>query len=253
MVDEQKRYTILVLCPPAYGHLNPMASLVNEITKNTSVKVIFFGNAEHRELIEKTKAEFRLCKIDFFDPNKSVNEMRHSFSFSEIMGKYMRIADEMFPIYLRVIEQENIDLIIHDFGAIWARWFLAHIDVLFAKKQMKKKPPKSVMISPSFLFEKDLYPGETEAKFLPKPKLSPGFIFDSMFFMPKYWYFYYKYGIEYVGPMDIIVFSKDKLNLCCVMPEFHPRSHLFSKSTHFVGNYACKFILAVSFATQTAV
>ena len=239
MVDQQQ-YTVMVICMPAVGHLNPVCSLVNELAKKKNVTVIFFGNAEHRQLIESARAEFRLCKVEIVDPDKSINDMRHEFPLADMMNRYMNIADEMMPQYLRVVEQKNVDLVIHDFGAVWARWFIEYMSNMHAKGVMKRPPPKTIMVSASVLFDPRVYPSEAEAKFFPKQKFSLRVFVIMMLFQLKYWWFYRKHGFKYVSPMEFLVFSKDKLNMCCVTPEFHPRSHLFDKSIKFVGNFACK-------------
>lgn len=204
------------------------------------------GNEEHRDLIEKSGAEYRQCNIRILEEGQNLNNQSGNPDVNSIMGKYMSTADEMTPKYLKIIEEENIDLIIHDFGAVWVRWFLEYMNNLHASGKISRKPPVSVMFSPCFLFEKGLYPNKAEAEYLPTPRIGLVSGFNMLRFLFSYYFFLRRWGLKFVNPMDLIVFQRDEHNICCVIPEFQPRSHLF-KSINFVGNCASKLVFKLCF------
>lgn len=233
-------YKILVLALPAYGHLLPLTSFINELAKEKDVKIIFYGNEEFRQLIEKTGAEYRNLEFELFNPKQNMNELRHDFPLDQMMTRYMRLADKMMPNMLKVIENEEIDLIIYDFATVYAKWFVQYLEKKYETKEMKRKPPPSVMFSPSFLMTDGVYPSQVEKDLIPKPKLTFSLIFRLIKFAFRFIYFYYKYGFKLENPIFLTIYKQAKLNLCCIMPEFHPKSHLFDKNCFFIGHCACK-------------
>ena len=57
--NEKSKYKIAVLLIPFWGHLNPVAGMVNELVKKYKANVIFYGNKENKTLIESIGASFR--------------------------------------------------------------------------------------------------------------------------------------------------------------------------------------------------
>ena len=81
---------IFFIIPPAFGHVNPVTGLANELVKRNH-KVIFYGNQEQREIIEKTGAEFRLYAHPTFDTLEKIHvkEQDHNEMMIEFFSKFI--------------------------------------------------------------------------------------------------------------------------------------------------------------------
>ena len=232
-------YKILVVVMPAYGHLNPMASFINELAKTPNFKIIFPGNECDRKLIEGTKAEFRLMDIVVIDPNLNLNEMRKNPPIDKMMLKAIEIADETVPKLVKIIDEENIDLVIYDFATGHAKCLREYLHKRCKEGFInKKKLPGFIMFSPSFMCAKGIYPNKAEPVFF-NTKLRGLMALKMLMHSYKFYKFSKRYGLELQDP-ETFMFFREELNLCCVVPELQPRSHLFDKSVVFVGSCACK-------------
>jgi hypothetical protein len=236
----EKQYKVLMLCFPASGHFNPFVCYGAELAKNKNVKVIMYSHQKNRQVIEAGNIEFREANFDLPMNQISVNEARNHLPIHKILGLFIEATDELLPELVRCVHEEEIDLIVYDFMTVYAKWLLKYLKARYEKGELKRPPPKALMFGPSLLHQKGVYPNSFEEKFLPKPKLTLGFILKMIVFFFKYAFFCYKYGLPIENPATLIFYSKETLNICCVIPEFQPRSHLFPQNIKFVGNCACK-------------
>jgi UDP:flavonoid glycosyltransferase YjiC (YdhE family) len=103
-----------ILIPPETGHVNPVSGLAHELCKS-NVKVIFFGNEKHREIIEKTGAEFRRYVHPTFESiDKSVELKNENWLIMQAMHYFLDFSHELLPSLLDEVEREQPDIIIYD-------------------------------------------------------------------------------------------------------------------------------------------
>lgn len=243
----EKQTKVLVLVIPAYGHFYPMISFINELTKAKNLKIIFTGNECDRNMIERSKAEYRNLECDVIDKNENTTEMKDGFPLDKLVAKGMEIFDMYYLTLLKIVEEEEIDLIIYDIATFHAKWFVRYLDLLYKKKKLKRKPPKAIMFCPSFQCIENLYPNKEEMKFFRLPKITLSFIIRMILFYLKYVFFHFKYDFKLESIIQYLFGLREDLNLCCVFPELQPRSHLFPKSVKFIGNCVCKCLNEIFF------
>lgn len=235
-----KQYKVLVLVIPRFGHIYPLGSVVNELTKNKNVQVFFTGNEADRALIESTKARFVPMHIDIqHDRNANMNELRHNFPMDKMFMKAMDIAEELMPKLVELVERERIDLVVYDFVTMHGRWLKDHLNSLQRSGKFTGKVPGFVMFSPSLMTAQGIYPNKAEPQFYPGAKLTFKLLISLVLLLIRYVVFCWKNGLKCEN-MNKFVYHREELNLCCILPEFQPRSHLFEKSLAFVGVCACK-------------
>ena len=161
------------------------------------------------------------------------------------MNKNGYITSEELAFFLDVLNQdvqeEEIDLIIYDFLTVYAKWLVRYLDIQHEKGRLSRSPPKRIMCSPSFMQEKDVFPNEHEKKFQIMPKLSLRLLLGLLLFYIRYFFFCRKYELNFWENLFNLAFhSKEEFNLCFVVPELHPRAHLFPKNVKFIGSCAGK-------------
>ncbi len=58
--NSQKKYKIVCLLMPFWGHLNPLSGMINELINKYGADILIYGNIENKKLIESTGATFKL-------------------------------------------------------------------------------------------------------------------------------------------------------------------------------------------------
>ena len=238
MMDRE--FKILVLVIPAYGHLNPMTSFINELGKNRNLKIVFPGNEADRKLIESTGARFVSMPMTVFGDRMKMNEMRNNFQMDLMMEQYMKVGYDVVPQLTELVQREHFDLIIYDFATTGGRWIKSRMQSLQAAGQLKCKMPEFVMFSPSFMCAKDMYPNKSEPPMFPIPKLGLFMVLKLIVIFFRYVLFCWRFGLKLENPA-VFVYQREKLNICGIIPELQPRSHMFEKCLVFVGSCACKW------------
>jgi UDP:flavonoid glycosyltransferase YjiC (YdhE family) len=103
-----------IIIPPETGHVNPVSSLAHELSKS-QVKVIFYGNEKHREIIEKTGAEFRRYahpNFEYFDHSADFKDQNSLII--NTMNQLLDFSHELLPSLLDDAQREQPDMIIYD-------------------------------------------------------------------------------------------------------------------------------------------
>ena len=227
-----------MLCFPASGHINPFVCYGSELAKNKNIKLIMYCNKQFQNMIEAANIEFRNIDVEYPSDKISVSELRNQMPIHKVLGAFMETIDLMLPEFIRCIEEENIDLIIYDFMSVHAKWLLKYLRIQYEKGKLKRPPPKALMFGPSLLHQKGIYPNSYEQRFLPNPKISLGFLYNMIVFFIKYSLFCFKYHLPIENPINLLFYTKEELNIVCIVPEFQPRAHLYPKNVKFVGNCA---------------
>ena len=234
-----REFKILVLVIPAYGHLNPMTSFINELGKNRNLKIVFPGNEVDRGLIEATKATFVPMHVDVFDKRLNMNKLKDDVPMDKMVERFMTIGQDVLPKLTELVQKENFDLVIYDFATPYGRWLKNRMQYLEKAGQLKCKMPEFIMFSPSFMCAKEIYPNKAEPPMFPVPRLGLQMILKLIVVIIRYVFFLWKFGLNFDNPVNF-VFQREKLNICGIIPELQPRSYLFDKSITFAGSCACK-------------
>jgi UDP:flavonoid glycosyltransferase YjiC (YdhE family) len=217
---------IFFLIPPALGHINPVLGLVNELVKLNHT-VIFYGNETHREIIEKTGAQFRLYSHPTLDTieTKPIHEQDPN-DMLEMFSKLIDSNYELLPSLLADTEKELPDMIVYDQIMATGKYL-----VKILKKKKNFKQPHYVMSLPSFALNSEIIKTIMRKVNFMRPttlakisvicfkqlKLGLGF------------------GMGFVNPFDISIEKSDTLNLVAVFPELQPMRETFDDTYKFVG------------------
>ena len=225
------------------GHTLPMTSLVSGLTKHKNVQVIMYSNIEHKGLIESTGAEFRHLQLDRdLDDDMLENIKKRILPIDRLFTDIINAGEKFLPELIRCVEEEQIDLVLYDLGAVYAKWLMMYLRSQYKKGKLSRPPPKAVMTSPSVIFDDAIYPNSHEQSFLPEKtgKIQLLAVIKFFFVFLRYWLFCIKFGIERNKLKYLIVGHREEVNLCLIVPEIQPRAHLYPKNVKFIGSCACK-------------
>ena len=140
----ESKTKIMVLVPPASGHVNPMCGLVYEICKQKEVQVIFYSEEKFQNTIEKTGAKFKSFCKEITEPQFQIDGQRYSVTY--ILSQKINYTFDVLPQLISEVETEKPDLIIYDSFFTPAKYLL---EVL--KTRDFPKTPKNVMFLPQFV------------------------------------------------------------------------------------------------------
>ena len=142
---------IMVMIPPASGHVNPMCSLVHELCKQSAdLEVIFYSDIEFREAIEQTGAHFRpYSHLTFSDlPDQLMSTTTNRFCF--LIDKMITFSYDLLPQLLADVQTDRPDLIIYDCFFVTGKHLMNILNSRYQSKLSEIEPPKSVMFFPNF-------------------------------------------------------------------------------------------------------
>lgn len=210
----------------ASGHVNPVCGLVHELCQQPDVECVFYGIEEHRQLIEKTGAQFRL----YSDRNVAdtvlpqVSERHREFVFTRFMNRMIDSSYHLLPELIRDVEAEKPDMIIIDPGFITSKYL---IEIL------KKRGihVKCVEFFPHFVMTQAMMesvPGLVQ-------KSLRMFLAIIYLFIRQIW-LSWTFGISLYNPMDLLVGKKDHLKIVAIFPQLHPRLEDYDNTYRFVGH-----------------
>ena len=241
----ERQYTIAIFCVAASGHLNPLVSLANEMNKYKNCRIIFYGNMQHKKLIESSKSEFRNLEVEDpaekFNPNETRNELHIDAMMGFMMLSFVMCAPEV----RRLFEKVPFFLVIFDYFTGYIRMAVEKLKRLEKEGKLKKRLPKFATFCPSFMMDEKIFPNEAEKFFVPKPKITLGFLVTLQIWMAKYLYFSWRHSLPLLNTKKMMFPEREALNLCCIIPEFQPRASLFPKSVKFIGSCASEEIRSV--------
>jgi len=104
---------------PAHGHINPTLPLVRELVKSGDT-VIYYATEEFKGIIEETGSLFQTYDL----PNdKNYHPAANILKLAEML---LDTTSELLPRLVKVVQDENIDYIIHDSMCLWG-WVVARI------------------------------------------------------------------------------------------------------------------------------
>ena len=225
-MSEKKK--IMVLVPPATGHINPICGLIHELCKNKNIEVLFYSDETYRELIEKTGAKFRLNEkptISAVDPKLFASKMK----FGSLLDMLINFAYDQLPQYIAEAEKEKPDLIIYDGLSFSAKYLIEIIKARNAKGDKTIPIPKAAAFAPNFPIS------EKMVKFLRENSdedIWSAFALANAF--RKQFVFSWYYGISVYNPLRFFQETDPKLNIVGVNPELQPDRDEFGDAFKFV-------------------
>lgn len=227
---ENDNLKVIILVIPFWGHINPISGLAYELAKQKNCKIIFYGNEEHKAIIQATGSEFRCYKnFPINEISRKSNDPTYRYLFLNTFIEYsLAITIQLLPDLINMIDHEKPDLVVYDSFSVHAKYLLKY----FTNHRSIKIP--SIEFSPTFKFQEGVYPNQIERSFMVKKTN-----FLSLFYLLKTYarqmQLALKYGFKFENPMNIFYHFKSDLNLIASFPELHPRSHLYNETKVFVG------------------
>ena len=111
----EKYQNIVFFGLPAYGHINPTLSLINELVR-CNYRVIYYATEEYRTEIEGHGAEFRAYNFQNVEWNPQIGSQ--ILKLAELI---LRFSNEQLETLLAQVKELQPILIMHDTLAFWGR------------------------------------------------------------------------------------------------------------------------------------
>lgn len=151
-MTENRKKKVIVMVPPATGHVNPMCGLVYELCKNPNIEVTFYSNEQYRGIIEKTGAKFRPNAKSVFDSIDQIKIMGQKMLIGDIINMLIQFSYEQLPQLMSDVEKEKPDLILFDGLTFPVKYLLEIIKARNANGDMTMTLPKTAFFAPNFAF-----------------------------------------------------------------------------------------------------
>jgi UDP:flavonoid glycosyltransferase YjiC (YdhE family) len=228
-MSEQKK--IMLLIPPAMGHVNPMCAVIKELLNMTKdVKVLFYSDEEYRETITKSGAQFRLFARPSFTEivHKQVTDKPEMYTF--MAHKMITFTYELLPQLIKDVDDEKPDLIIYDGLFSPAKYLLEALKRRF-EKGTSKTNPRSAMFLPNFAYNKAIF-----NTLVGNYKYGFEEIFSLIRLLLRQVWLSFTFDIPICNPLDLITRTDDNLNVIGVMSELQPYREEFDSTFKFVGS-----------------
>nr|QNH67995.1 UDP-glucuronosyltransferase-like protein 6 [Brachionus plicatilis] len=223
-MDKKK---ILMLILPEMGHINPMLGIARDLV-DSNYEVIFYGLSHHKELIEKSGAQFRHYLYENY--SCQTNSLQKDPT-NNVLGILMSLIDLSYkevPHLAKEVLNLRPDLIIFDNVSLPAKYLIKYL------QKTSTKIPKYIQFFTLFPSIKNVYPSPELLKQI--CVIPSGFVFN----LQKHWLNFKQVlltshlGIEYSDPLDLSTFASD-LNIVTISPGLHPFESALDPSFKFVG------------------
>jgi MGT family glycosyltransferase len=110
---------IVVLTPPAHGHLNPILPVVRELVQRGE-QVICYNTDEFRPQIERTGAGFRAYPATDLT-SAEISRVLQNGNIAAVTGLILGATEQLLPFVLDELAREAPDLVIFDAVALWGK------------------------------------------------------------------------------------------------------------------------------------
>jgi UDP:flavonoid glycosyltransferase YjiC (YdhE family) len=226
MTSTKKKIVIIV--PPATGHVNPICGIAYQLTRDNAIdEVIFYGEEQHRQLIEHTGSTYRQYSHPIFSrlTPKKATEKQDGLTY--ILNLLITYSFNLLPQFLADITVDKPDMIIVDAAFLPGKYL---IEILRTRNDLKHI--KCAMFAPNFALN------EAVMAMNPALKLKIDFATIISFivcFLRQFW-LSWTYGISVYNPVKAFLASHDHLNIVAVLPQLQPRLKDFDpRRFKFVG------------------
>lgn len=222
---------ILVIVPPASGHLNPVLCIFAEILKHQPLDVIFYSEEPFREQIEKIGATYRAFSHPTYsrvNPQGPVTET--TITIGGFITKQIEVTHDVLPQLLHDVETDVPDLIFYDSFFLMSSFLLEVIKTRNEAGSWNRKVPKSVTFSPNFPPCDKLI--ETIKKERPQSWWSYMLIVDSF---RRQFMLSWRFGVSVYNPINLCIKPNEVLNIVSVPGELQPFREEFNDTFKFIG------------------
>lgn len=110
---------IVVLTPPAYGHVNPALPVVQELARRGE-QVICYNTEEFRAAFERSGAVFRPYPVTGLT-SAEIARVLQDGNLAGPTGLILRSTEELLPFVLDELAREKPDLVVFDSLALWGK------------------------------------------------------------------------------------------------------------------------------------
>ena len=214
------------------GHLNPLTSILSELSKQRRVKVIAYATDDAKASLERAGAEYR--PYPFFPLADAIKKgSTGKFKIGRLFNLLLVITERNMNELMAVMDEEP-DLIVYDEMAVHVKFLLAITRTRIDPRTGSPRVQPAVMIRPHFATQQDVYPNKHEDSFY-RPKLDQ--ILSLISPLIKLLWMNWRYGLgwQLFGLFHLLVGTHEGLMINTVAPELQPRAHLFDKRNKFVG------------------
>lgn len=205
---------IIFLTPPAYGHVNPVLPVMQELA-NRGEQVVAYNTQEFRPQIERTGAEFRGYPATEISSSE-ISKVLQDGNLASATGLILRSTEQILPFLLDEFGREKPDLVVFDSIAVWGK---------MAANQLRLRAAAS--IGHLVMDEKHMKPGDVLqmiGQYLPKV---PGILRTRRRLIQHY-------GNAYPDARPLFP-MRDQLNIVFTTRDLQPDTPLIDKTFHFVG------------------
>ncbi|MEZ4712091.1 MAG: glycosyltransferase [Caldilineaceae bacterium] len=110
---------IVILTPPAYGHINPTLPVAQELVRRGE-QVIYYCTEEFRQPVEQTGATF--CPYpEFMLSAEQIAQALQDGNMVKIPVLLLRATERLLPFFLQELPQQQPDLLFFDSTAVWGK------------------------------------------------------------------------------------------------------------------------------------
>lgn len=223
--ETKKNKIIMIMVPPASGHVNPMCGLANELCKNA--EVYFYSDDEFRAAIEHTGAQFRRYSHRTFSelPEQLMSTTTNRFCF--LLDKMITFSYDLLPQLLADVKTIRPDLILYDCFFVTGK----HLMSILNLSSQTTPVPKSIMFFPNFAINEKI--GQKFQENAPPSDFWTPFSFLKIFW--RQFHFSRAFGLSSYNPIGVFLAKHEHLNLVAVTPELQPFRDEFDSTFKFLG------------------
>ncbi len=231
MSDKNQKKKILVLIPPATGHLSTVVCIVNELVQYRNVEVIFYSNEPFRSLIEKTGAQFKAYSS--FDM-RLFDDQDDEFDVMSFLIGWKELSKDILPELISITEQEKPDLIFFDHMSLHAKYLASYLKIKNKKKELPFKCPKFVMIYSTFALMHGIFPTKNDLK-KANSKITLNMLVGLVRLTLKQRKINKQFGLDITLDPRKMYDPIDEINMCTILAEIQPYSEKMLDRIKFPG------------------
>lgn len=144
---------IVILTPPAHGHINPTLPVAQELVRRGE-QVIYYNTEEFRPAIEQTGALFR-TQPEALLSAEQITQALLGGNMINIPVLLLRATEKLLPFLLPALKREEPDLLFFDSIAVWGKMAATLLNVrgasslstlVFDERSLKLTPRKLFLL-----------------------------------------------------------------------------------------------------------